>query len=106
MDIRKEKNTLFLIPDSDFTAGRIESLRNEFLEALNTHPDASTVVLQANRVETVDSLGVNLIIGIFRQVTGESKSFQITGAGPVLLKLAAFFQLTKLFTISGRGQAQ
>lgn len=102
MEIRKQDDTLYFIPKTNLTADRIEKLRKEFLDGLNKHPDAATVVLQAAHIETVDSLGVNLIIGLYRQVSSESRTFKITGAGKTFLKLAGFFQLTKIFTISGK----
>mgnify|MGYP006277608363 CR=1 FL=1 len=102
MDIRKQDDTLYLIPETNLTADRIENLRNEFMDGLNSNPDASTVIMQADYIDKVDSLGINLIIGVYRQVSSESKTFKITGAGETFLKLAGFFQLTKIFTISGR----
>ncbi len=106
MEVLKDCDTLFLIPKTNLTASRIESLRNDFIEGLNRHRDVSTVILQADDIETVDSLGVNLIIGTFRQVSAESKTFKINGAGERFLKLADFFQLSKLFTISGREESK
>jgi len=106
MKIRTNKNTLFLIPETDLVASQIETLRDCFLEALTHHPDVSTVILQADHIETVDSLGVNLIIGIYRQVSFKSQTFVITGAGERFLKVAAFFQLPALFTITGKEESK
>ena len=48
------------------------------------------------------SLGVNLIIGVYRQVISESKTFEITGAGEKFLKVARFFQFPALFNIKSK----
>ncbi|SLM30076.1 hypothetical protein MTBBW1_2100015 [Desulfamplus magnetovallimortis] len=106
MRINRDNNTLFLIPDTNLVASQIEQLRDFFLEALTGHPDVSTVILQVDGIDTVDSLGVNLIIGIYRQVTSESKLFKITGAGNKFLKVAAFFHFSALFSISGEEKSR
>ncbi|MBF0233523.1 MAG: hypothetical protein HQK65_10865 [Desulfamplus sp.] len=102
MELKTDMDTLILIPETDLVASHIERLRDYCLEALTHHTKVSTVILQADNIETVDSLGVNLIIGIYRQVSSESKIFKITGAGERFLKVAAFFQFSALFSITGK----
>ncbi|MEA1967998.1 MAG: Hpt domain-containing protein [Thermodesulfobacteriota bacterium] len=96
-----QKDTLFLESKTDLVASQIEKLRDSFLKKLKANPNVSKVVFKADHIETVDSLGVNLIIGIYRQVNSESKTFEITGAGEKFLKVANFFQLPALFNITG-----
>lgn len=100
MKIRKEEETLFLIPETDLIANRIEELRDYFAEQLKNHSDASQVLLDVNGVELVDSLGVNLIVGLYRQVTNDSKKIEIIGAGENFMKVANFFRLTSLFSVN------
>jgi ABC-type transporter Mla MlaB component len=102
MEIQQQGDTLYFTPKTNLIADKIETLRDEFVKGLNKNPTAVTVVLNASYVETVDSLGVNLLIGLYRQVSSESRIFKIEQAGDAFLKLAGFFQLTKIFTISGR----
>ncbi|MFO7885022.1 MAG: Hpt domain-containing protein [Desulfobacteraceae bacterium] len=91
---------LYLTPETDLVASHIEALRTRFLKKLKENPAVSKVVLQADHIEEMDSLGVNLIIGIYRQVDSESKSFEITGAGEKFLKVAEFFRFPALFRIN------
>ena len=103
IDMKKDdipKDTLFLEAKTDLVASQIERLRDSFLKKLKANPNVSKVIFKADNIETVDSLGVNLIIGIYRQVTAESKTFEITGAGEKFLKVARFFQFPALFTIN------
>jgi len=95
-----DKDTLYLVPETDLVASRIEALRSRFLKKLKENPGVSKVVLKADHIEEMDSLGVNLIIGIYRQVDSESKSFEITGAGEKFLKVAEFFRFPALFNIN------
>ena len=93
-------DTLYLTPETDLVATHIEALRSRFLKKLKENPAVSKVVLQADHIEEMDSLGVNLIIGIYRQVDSESKSFEISGAGEKFLKVAEFFRFPALFKIN------
>lgn len=99
MKTRVEDDTLFLIPETDLVASRVESLRNFFAEQMAAHPDAARVVLDVTGVETVDSLGVNLIVGLYREATGASKAIEIVGANETFMKVASFFRLPAIFTI-------
>jgi chemotaxis protein histidine kinase CheA len=100
--IKEDPDTLYLTPDSDLVASEIESIRDDFLKKIRENPDVSGVVLKVDHVENMDSLGVNLVIGIFRQMTAESKEFKVTGAGQRFMKVAKFFQFPALFTIEPR----
>ncbi|MDM8525008.1 STAS domain-containing protein [Desulfococcaceae bacterium HSG8] len=99
MKVRKENEILFLIPETDLIANRIEELRDYFAEQLNAHPDVSRILLDVSGIGSVDSLGVNLIVGLYRQVTSESKTIEIIGAGENFMKVAGFFRLTSLFPV-------
>ncbi len=102
----KDKDTLYLVPETDLVASSIEELRDRFSRTLRENPGVSRVVLQADHIENMDSLGVNLVIGIYRQVHSESKTFEITGAGEKFLKVANFFRFPDLFNINREDQAK
>ncbi len=94
-----EADTLYLIPETDLVASRIESLRTFFAEEMASHPEASRIVLDVRGVETVDSLGVNLIVGLYREATAGSRAIEIVGANAKFMKVASFFRLPAIFTI-------
>lgn len=96
-----QENRLVLEPQTDLIASHIEVLREAVLEAMKKHTGVSVVVVDAAGIEIVDSLGVNLIIGIYRQSAAESKSFEIINAGEKFIKVARFFRFYSLFSING-----
>jgi anti-anti-sigma factor len=100
-----QDNRLVLQPGTDLVASRIEALRNAALAEMKKHPDVTGVVLDATGVEIVDSLGVNLIIGIYRQAVAEAKTFEVTNAGSRFVKVAQFFRFFSLFSINGESAA-
>ncbi len=100
MKTRVEDKTLFLIPETDLVASRIEELRDYFSNRLNAHPHVSHVILDVHGIDFVDSLGVNLIVGLYREVTNESKTIEIMGAGKNFMKVASFFRFPSLFSVT------
>ncbi|OQX26053.1 MAG: hypothetical protein BWK80_12455 [Desulfobacteraceae bacterium IS3] len=100
MKIRKEEKKLYLIPETDLIANRIEELRDYFAEQLKKNSDVSHVLLDVSGVDFIDSLGVNLIVGLYRQITSDAKTVEIIGAGKNFMKVADFFRLTSLFPVS------
>jgi len=92
---------LVLQPGTDLVASHIEALRDAVLAEMKKHPGVTGVVLDATGVEIVDSLGVNLIIGIYRQAIAETKTFEVINAGSRFIKVAQFFRFFSLFSVNG-----
>lgn len=99
MKERREADELVLIPETDLVASAVEDLRDFFSDRLKNHADVSKVVLDVADVDLVDSLGVNLIVGLYRQVTGAGKTIEVVNAGENFMKVANFFRLPSLFLI-------
>jgi len=99
MKSRIENHNLVLIPETDLIASRIDELRGYFTQKLDEHEETVHVVLDVTGVDFVDSLGVNLIVGLYRQVTDDKKTVEIIGAGRDFMKVANFFRLPSLFSI-------
>ena len=100
-----QDNQLIMQPEADLVASHIEVLRDAVLTQMKKHPDVTGVVLDATGVEIVDSLGVNLIIGIYRQAVAEAKTFEVINAGNRFIKVAQFFRFFSLFRINGESTA-
>ena len=101
MKAYSEKESFYLVPETNLVADTINELRDFFLAQLNDNPDRKKVIFDAEGIDIVDSLGVNLIIGLYRQVDSESNTFQIINAGDKFLKIASFFRFPTLFKIEG-----
>ncbi len=104
MKINLEEKTLFLIPGADLIASNVEPLRDSMLEELKKHTEIDKVVLDADGIEIVDSLGVNLVIGLYRQVNNEAKTFEIVNVGEKFMKVANFFRFPSIFNVQPKGE--
>jgi anti-anti-sigma factor len=99
MKAKKQNDTLYLIPGTDLVASNVEAQRNDMAEKIHKNSGVSRVVLDVHGVDIVDSLGVNLIIGLYREVSSGSKTFEIIGGSEKFMKVANFFRFPSLFTV-------
>jgi anti-anti-sigma factor len=106
MESKTEDKILYLLPGTDLVASSVEALRDFFLEEFKKCSGVDEVVLDATGVDNVDSLGVNLIIGLYRQVESENRKFRIISVSEKFRKVADFFRFPSLFTVENRGSEE
>lgn len=99
MKAHTDNGTLYLVPEGNLVASSVENMRDFFMKELRQHTDAERIVLDVRDIDIVDSLGVNLIIGLYRQSLSESRSFGVTNAGDRFMKIANFFRFPSIFSI-------
>ncbi len=104
MNAKVENNRLILIPETDLIASRVEMLRTFMTNQIQAHPEIPHIQLDVNGVNFVDSLGVNLIVGVYQQANASSKTLEIIRAGENFKKVADFFRLSSLFPVKGMGE--
>jgi len=96
-----ENQSLILVIDLDLIASNIEKIKNfltnEFKIIANSN--INNIIFNVKGIDVIDSLGVNLIIGLYKQTLTESKNFEIIGAGKSFMKVASFFRFTSLFSV-------
>lgn len=100
MKIHRIKNRLTIAPESDLIASQVETLRTEILTSLKQETALEQIVLDATGIEVIDSLGVNLIIGIFRESESRSIPFEVTNASDKFKRVSDFFQFKNYFNVS------
>lgn len=99
VNIYSRNGALYIVPRTNLISDGISYLRESFLGAIRDNSER-TVVLDVNGVDVVDSMGVNLIIGLYRELDATSRTLQIINAGEKFMKVADFFKFSSLFTIS------
>ena len=101
MKVKKKDGILYLIPDTDLVADKFDELRDFFLSELKKNDKEKDVVLDASNINVVDSLGVNLIIGLYRELDNVQKNFKVINANEKFMKIAHFFKFPAIFPIEG-----
>jgi anti-anti-sigma factor len=98
MKTQKSNGTVYLNPKGDLVASTVEVLRDGMLKALDDAKEA--VVLDLSSTKQLDSLGITLVLGLFKSCQKKGIAFSIEGANPDLLRVFKLFNLTKFFPIA------
>ena len=88
---------LRLKPKVDLVASTVEVQRAAMMKALDSRQTA--VVLELTAVEQIDSLGITLVLGLFKTCQKAGASFGIEGVKPDIMRVFRLFNLPKFFTI-------
>jgi len=84
----------------NLVASSVEGQREFFLKTLEE--PASKVVLNLAATEQVDSLGITLILGLFKTCQKSKIEFQVDGVSPSIMRVFRLFSLPKLFPVAAR----
>jgi len=95
---KKKGDELRLTPKGDLVASTVEEQRVSMMKALETAGDK--VVLDLAEVEIIDSLGITLVLGLFKSCQKSGAAFRIEGVHPDLLRVFKLFNLTKFFPVA------
>jgi anti-anti-sigma factor len=93
----KQGEALRLKPKVDLVASTVEIQRGIMMKALEAKPSA--VVLELGAVEQIDSLGITLVLGLFKTCQKAGASFGIEGVKPDIMRVFRLFNLPKFFPI-------
>ena len=86
--------------NGNLVASTVDARRKAALEALAA--PCSEVVLDLASAEVVDSLGITLILGLFKTCQQKKLPFRVEGASPDLMRVFKLFSLPRLFTVLER----
>ena len=93
----RKGEVLRLQPKVDLVASTVEAQRGAMMKALEgwTGP----VLLDLSRVDQIDSLGITLVLGLFKSCQKAGTPFSIEGVKPDILRVFRLFNLPKFFSI-------
>jgi len=88
---------LRLTPGMDLVASTVEGQRELMMKTLE--PGTRAVVLDLKGVEQMDSLGITLVLGLFKTCQRYGARFSIEGVPPGIMRVFRLFNLPKFFPI-------
>ena len=98
--LEKSEGALRIEATGNLVASSVEGQREFFLKTLEE--PASKVVLNLAATEQVDSLGITLILGLFKTCQKSRIEFQVDGVSPSIMRVFRLFSLPKLFAVTSR----
>ena len=94
-----ENDIIRCVYEKDIIASAVACMREQLNVRLESDQEWKGLELDISGVEKIDSLGINLIVWLFRLTRSTDKSFKITGCNNQLMKLFTLFRLQDQFTI-------
>jgi len=73
-------------------------MRDRFLAKLEDL-EWDELVVDCNEVDTLDSIGVNLLVGLFKKAETTGNQFKMIGCNDALKKVLNLFRLDQKFTV-------
>jgi len=95
---KKHGDALRLTPKGDLVASTVDDQRASMMKALEA--PCTQVVLDLSSVEYLDSLGITLVLGLFKSCQKAGTAFSIECVKPDILRVFKLFNLTKFFPIA------
>ena len=98
---RKDK-TMICIPKEEIIATNVPAMRDILIVHLDSENFWQELVLDCSGIETLDSIGVNLIVGLFKKAKTANKEFKVIGCNPPIQKVLKLFRLDEQFKVEAR----
>jgi anti-sigma B factor antagonist len=95
-----EPGLLRIHAGGNLVASTVEERRKMAMEALAA--PCTEAVLDLTAAEVVDSLGITLILGLFKTCQQRKIAFRVEGANSDLMRVFKLFSLPRLFPIQER----
>jgi anti-anti-sigma factor len=92
-------NDLLIIPDDPLAASTINPLHNQLLSFFSDPTRFQKVIVDLSGVQIIDSLGVNLLVGLYKECRKHGKAYIVTGCTPSIRRLFDLYKLTTYFGI-------
>lgn len=86
--------------EDDLIAKTAESQLTTIQDYLHDADSIDEVVIDLKDVKSIDSMGINLLVGAFKQCKMKNLRFQVTGCNDSIRRLFQVYNLTGYFNIA------
>lgn len=83
----------------DLLSTTVQRIKEECKPLLDALGDGQGVIVDISGVTTIDSKGLNLLIGLYQETIKKNCGFRVAGSSPELKQLFAFVKMTERFGI-------
>ena len=99
-NLKTEKldNGMCLRPKGDLVASTVEGVKRSLLRAIEGAE--GQVVLDMAQIKMVDSMGITLVLGLYKTCKAQGLSFEVVGLSPDIHRVFKLFNLTKFFQVT------
>lgn len=98
-EINDRKLTISI--EENILSTNIDTLAKEFKELINKAEDkVNQVILDLKGIDTIDSQGLNLLIGLFQECKKKKWGFRVSNCTENIKWLFSIFKLTDVFGVN------
>lgn len=98
---RVEDDIMNLVLERDLIASHVKTLNLKLMEYIDEFEDVSEIILNMNKVDNIDSVGVTFVINLYKSVTREGKDFRVTHCSSDIRQLFKLMKLEDFFDLEG-----
>lgn len=92
-----EDNTLTIYMEEDLVSSGASKVLETWKSWLSECTETPDIVVDIEQAKIIDSEGINMIIGLYRECTTQGRSFQVINPTAENLRLFGILKLSKIF---------
>lgn len=98
MKVIQEENQLKYVAEEDFLFSNAQILQEKLLNGIQD-VQSGTVILDLTQITTMDSVGLKLVLGLFKSCRAKGLSLRLEVDSPGIVKLLHLCKLNQLMDI-------
>ena len=99
IEYKHEDGSLICTIQEEIVASKIPEMRDNLASYLDYNKNWTELVFDCRNVKTLDSIGVNFIVGAFKKAQVSKRVFKLTECNHSVAKVLKLFKLDKKFEI-------
>lgn len=99
IEYKKENNRLICAVRSDLIASNIRELRQDLISKIDSDDSWGELILDLHDTESIDSIGVNLLVNLYKKTGSAKKTFKTIGCNKSIADVLSLFRLDQHFEV-------
>ena len=99
IEYRKKQGSLTCVVKTNLIASNIPDIREDLLARIDQDDKWKELVLDLSDTDVIDSIGVNLVVNLYKKIDSANKSFKTIGCNKSIMEVLKLFRLDQHFKI-------
>jgi anti-anti-sigma factor len=99
MKTSREGNLMKFIIQNDLIAPNVKDMNKVLMDALDQTSGIEEVIVDLNKIENIDSVGVSFVVSLYKNISNEGLEFRIVNASNDIIQLFKLMRLDEFFII-------
>jgi len=99
IEFRIEGHKVICIFKAEIVASNIPEMRTILTSYLDNEQSWRELVFDCENVHSLDSIGINFIVGAFKKADNENSAFKMIGCNDTIVKVIKLFRLDEKFPV-------